>query len=183
MEINFKARILGAVITVLLLALILPNVIKGQQLDADDDSTIPAKPVIPSWVDEKQSSRVRIELNALDAGDFEEKITAPEPEFVLQDDPRDPNIPSDRAGLTLQGEAVAWTLQLASFKNSTNAIELRDSLRSKGYKAYILKDGAGGFDRVYVGPMLQRAKAEQLQIELAKETQLKDIGLRQYTPE
>ena len=183
MEINFKARILGAVITVLLLALILPNVIKGQQLDTDDDSSIPVKPEVPSWVDEKQSSRVRIELNALDAGSFEEKVTAPEPEFVLQDDPRDPSIPSDRAGLTIQGEAVAWTLQLASFKNSKNAIELRDSLRSKGYKAYILKDGAGGFDRVYVGPMLQRTKAEQLKLELTQETKLKDIGLRQYTPE
>mgnify|MGYP000636860834 FL=1 len=183
MEINFKARILGAVITVLLLALILPNVIKGQQLDTDDDSLIPVKPEVPSWVDEKQSSRVRIELNALDAGSFEEKVTAPEPEFVLQDDPRDPSIPSDRAGLTIQGEAVAWTLQLASFKNSKNAIELRDSLRSKGYKAYILKDGAGGFDRVYVGPMLQRTKAEQLKLELTQETKLKDIGLRQYTPE
>ena len=183
MEINFKARVLGAVITVLLLALILPNVIKGQQLAADDDSTIPDKPVIPSWVDEKQSSRVRIELNALDTGSFEEKVTAPEPEFVLQDDPRDPSIPSDRAGLSMQGEAIAWTLQLASFKSSKNAIELRDSLRGKGYKAYILKDGTGGFDRVYVGPMLQRTKAEQLKIELAKETGLKDIGLRQYTPE
>lgn len=183
MEINFKARILGAVITVLLLALILPNVIKGQQLDTDDDSSIPVKPEVPSWVDEKQSSRVRIELNALDAGSFEEKVTAPEPEFVLQDDPRDPSIPSDRAGLTIQGEAVAWTLQLASFKNSKNAIELRDSLRSKGYKAYILKDGAGGFDRVYVGPTLQRTKAEQLKLELTQETKLKDIGLRQYTPE
>ena len=183
MEINFKARILGAVITVLLLALILPNVIKGQQLDTDDDSSIPVKPEVPSWVDEKQSSRVRIELNALDAGSFEEKVTAPEPEFVLQDDPRDPSIPSDRSGLTIQGEAVAWALQLASFKNSKNAIELRDSLRSKGYKAYILKDGAGGFDRVYVGPMLQRTKAEQLKLELTQETKLKDIGLRQYTPE
>lgn len=183
MEINFKARILGAVITVLLLALILPNVIKGQQLNVEDDSSIPTKPEIPSWVDERQSSRVRIELNALDAGNFEQKITAPEPEFVLQDAPRNPNVASDRAGLTLQGEAIAWTLQLASFKNSSNAIELRDSLRSKGYKAYILKDGAGDFDRVYVGPMLQRTKAEQLKTELAQETQLKDIGLRQYTPE
>ncbi|MFQ3172002.1 MAG: DedD protein [Oleispira sp.] len=183
METNLKARILGAIITVLALALILPNVLQGQHLDLEDVTLIPEKPATPSWVDEKQSSRVRIELNALEAGDFEQKITAPEPEYVLQDDPKDPSIAGDRAGLNQQGAAIAWTLQLGAFKNSDNATELRDSLRTKGYKAYILKNGSGTYDRVYVGPMLQRAKAEHLKTELSQETGLEDIRLRQYKPE
>ncbi|MFT6450243.1 MAG: DedD protein [Oleispira sp.] len=183
METNLKARILGAIITVLALALILPNVLQGQHLDLEDVTLIPEKPATPSWVDEKQSSRVRIELNALEAGEFEQKITAPEPEYVLQDDPKDPSIAGDRAGLNQQGAAIAWTLQLGAFKNSDNATELRDSLRIKGYKAYILKNGSGTYDRVYVGPMLQRAKAEHLKTELSQETGLEDIRLRQYKPE
>jgi DedD protein len=183
MEANLKARILGAVVTVLVLALVLPNVLKGQHLAEEDETLIPDKPDTPSWVDEKQSSRVRIELNALATGSFEEKITAPEPEFVLQDDPKDSRIAGERAGLTEQGAVIAWTLQLGAFKNSQNAIELRDSLRTKGYKAYILKNGSGTYDRVYVGPMLQRAKAEHLKTELIQETDIKDIRLRQYTPE
>jgi DedD protein len=183
METNLKARILGAIITVLALALILPNVLQGQHLDLEDVTLIPEKPATPSWVDEKQSSRVRIELNAIEAGEFEQKITAPEPEYVLQDDPKDPSIAGDRAGLNQQGAAIAWTLQLGAFKNSDNATELRDSLRIKGYKAYILKNGSGTYDRVYVGPMLQRAKAEHLKTELSQETGLEDIRLRQYKPE
>lgn len=183
METNLKARILGAVVTVLALALVLPNVLQGQRLGEDESTLIPEKPDTPSWVDEKQSSRVRIELNALASGSFDEKITAPDPEYILQDDPKDSSIAGDRAGLTEQGAAIAWTLQLGAFKNSQNAIELRDSLREKGYKAYILKNGSGTYDRVYVGPMLQRAKAEHLKTELSQQTDIKDIRLRQYQPE
>jgi DedD protein len=183
METNLKARILGAVVTVLALALVLPNILQGQRLGVDDTSLIPEKPETPSWVDEKQSSRVRIELNALAEGDFQQKITAPESQYVLQDDPKDPSIPGERAGLNTQGAAIAWTLQLGAFKNSQNAIELRDSLRIKGYKGYILKSSSGTYDRVFVGPMLQRAKAEQLRIKLSKEIAIKDIRLQQYKPE
>ncbi|MEH6449803.1 MAG: SPOR domain-containing protein [Oleispira sp.] len=183
MEVNLKARIIGAVVTVLALALVLPNILKGPRLGEEAMMAIPDKPATPEWVDEKQSSRVRIELNALATGSFEQKITAPEPRYVLQDDPKDSGVAGERASLTGEGAAIAWTIQLGAFKNSKNAIELRDSLRVKGYKAYILKNGIGTYDRVYVGPMLQRSKAERLKVELIKETKIKDIRLRQYTPE
>lgn len=183
MEVNLKARIIGAIITVLALALILPNILKGKPLGEAAIISIPEKPMTPDWVDEKKSSRVRIELNALATGSFEQKITAPEPRYVLQDDPKDTSIAGERASLTEQGSAIAWTIQLGAFKEGKNAIELRDALRIKGYKAYILKNGIGTYDRVYVGPMLQRSKAERLKTELIKETDIKDIRLRQYTPE
>lgn len=183
METNLKARMLGAVATVLALALVLPNVLKDNHLDEGDATLIPVKPETPSWVDEEQSRRVRIELNALETGSFEQEITAPEPQYALQDDPKDPNVAGDRAGLTPQGAPIAWTLQVGAFKSSKNAIELRDSLRTQGYKTYILKNGTGTYDRVYVGPMLQRAKAEHAKAELNQKTGIKNIRLRQYTPE
>ncbi len=183
MEINLKARIIGAVVTVLAMALILPNVLQNKRAEYLVVNDMPDKPATPIWVDEKQSSRVRIELNSLASGEFEQKITAPEPKYALQDDPKNLHVAGERAALDEQGAAIAWTLQLGAFKNSSNANELRDSLRNKGYKAYILKNGTGTFDRVYVGPMLQRSKAERLKIELSKETDIKDIRLRQYTPE
>lgn len=183
MEKNLKARIVGAVVTVFALALILPNVLQGQRFNEKSLTAIPSKPATPEWVDEKQSSRVRIELNALATGNFEEKITAPEPRYVEQDDPKGAGVAGERASLTEQGSAVAWTLQIGAFKKSSNAIELRDSLRLKGYKAYILKNGVGTFDRVYVGPMLQRSKAERLKDKLSTEIDIKDIRLRLYTPE
>jgi DedD protein len=183
MESNLKARIIGAVVTVLALALILPNILQSGHLSRSLISDMPAKPATPEWVDEKQSSRVRIELNALASGAFKQKITAPDPGYVLQDDPKVLHIAGERGGLDEKGAAIAWTLQLGAFKQSENAIELRDSLRTKGYKAYILKNGTGTYDRVYVGPMLQRSKAEGLKTELIKQTDIKDIRLRQYKPE
>ena len=58
MEVNLKVRIIGAVVTVLALALILPNVLQGKPLGESVIISIPAKPSTPDWVDEKQSSRV-----------------------------------------------------------------------------------------------------------------------------
>jgi DedD protein len=183
MESNLKARIIGAVVTVLALALVLPNILQSGHFSREITSNMPVKPATPEWVDEKQGSRVRIELNSLASGAFKQKITAPDPRYVLQDEAKVLHIAGERGGLDEKGAAVAWTLQLGAFKQSKNAIELRDGLRTKGYKAYILKSGAGTYDRVYVGPMLQRSKAERLRVELIKQTDIKDIRLRQYKPE
>ena len=54
MEANFKARIIGAIATVLALALILPNILQGEK-KAEYSTEIPAKPSTPNWVDESQS--------------------------------------------------------------------------------------------------------------------------------
>lgn len=59
--------------------------------------------------------------------------------------------------------AQAWTIQLGSFADKNNAVQLVKHLRSKGFTAYInlTKDNSGVvITRVFVGPELQREKAE-----------------------
>ena len=183
MEGNLTARVLGAVVTVLAMALVLPNVLEEKRLHDPLRSEIPAKPPTPDWVGKADSSRVRIELDALASGKFEKDITAPEPRVVKKDDPKILHDAGKLGSLDQSGAAVAWTLQVGAFKTSKNAISLRDKLRRNNFKAYILKSGDGSLDRVYVGPMIQRSKAEQTKASLREEMAIKGIRLQQYKPE
>jgi len=183
MEGNLNARVLGAVVTVLAMALVLPNILEEKSLQDPLRSEIPPKPEFPDWVNEADSTRVRIELDALASGKFEETITAPEPRVATHDDPKILHDSGKFGSLDQRGAAVAWTLQVGAFKADKNAISLRDKLRAKGFKAYILKNGDGTLDRVYVGPMIQRTKAEQTKNKLLDEMAIKGIRLQQYKPE
>lgn len=183
MEGNLNARVLGAVVTIVAMALVLPNVLEEKRLHDPLRSEIPPKPAMPDWVNETDSTRVRIELDALASGKFEEKITAPEPRIVKKDDPKILHDSGKLGSLDQRGAAVAWTLQVGAFKTGKNATSLRDKLRAKGFKAYVLKNGDGTLDRVYVGPMIQRTKAEQTKTTLRDEMAIKGIRLQQYKPE
>lgn len=183
MEGNLKARVLGAFVTILAMALILPNILEEKRLYDPLRTEIPPKPETPDWVGDVEKSRVRIELDALASGEFEKNMTAPEPRVVNVDDPKLLHDAGNFGSLDQAGIAVAWTLQVGAFEASKNAIAFRDSLREQGFKAYILKNGAGTLDRVYVGPMIQRSKAEQIKEKLLTEMNIKGIRLQQYKPE
>lgn len=77
---------------------------------------------------------------------------------------------ADQAVLDQQGVPVAWTLQLASFKDEANARSLRKQLLKAGHKVYTRKNG--DLVKVYVGPELKRQRLESLKKELQE-----DLGL------
>jgi DedD protein len=60
-------------------------------------------------------------------------------------------------------------VQVASFSEQTNAVNLRDRLRADGYAAFLSesKRGNGRSTRVAVGPVIERSEAERLRGELA----------------
>lgn len=69
---------------------------------------------------------------------------------------------------------AGWALQLASFKDQSNANalkkQLRDRLNAAGFKVY--SRTTGDLHKVFIGPDLQRERLEQL-----KETLKSDFGL------
>ena len=173
---------LGAVTTVLLVAIVLPSVL---DVDRNKDrllSPMPDRPDTPEWVDTGETKRVRIELESLASGEFEASIRVPEQRLTQDDAPRDPSIAVDKAGLDDEGVPVAWALQVGAFKNAENADRLRDSLRNKGYKSYNLADDAHDLQRVYVGPFLQRSQTEQVQAELNALKQVSNAQVWRYQP-
>ncbi|MBV0931914.1 SPOR domain-containing protein [Marinobacterium weihaiense] len=82
----------------------------------------------------------------------------------------------DTPALDKEQVPVAWTLQLASFRDEANAHALRKELVADGYKVYI-RHGSD-LVRVFVGPDLQRTRLEQLQGRLKRDYSLEGMIVR-----
>ncbi|MFJ2284494.1 SPOR domain-containing protein [Pseudomonas sp. NPDC087803] len=78
------------------------------------------------------------------------------------------------------GLSVSWSVQLASLSSREGAESLQKSLRSQGYNAYIRS--ADGKNRVFVGPLIQRAEADRLRDVLSRQQNLKGFVVR-FQPE
>jgi DedD protein len=65
---------------------------------------------------------------------------------------------TEKPQLDNKGLPVSWVLQVASFSQHSNAVELKRSLQKKGYKAYTqhIKQKGKESVRVYVGPKLTK---------------------------
>ncbi|VVM35805.1 Cell division protein DedD [Pseudomonas fluorescens] len=78
------------------------------------------------------------------------------------------------------GLSVSWSVQVASLANRASAESLQKSLRSQGYNAYIRT--ADGKNRVFVGPLIERAEADRLRDLLSRQQNLKGFVVR-FQPE
>jgi len=101
------------------------------------------------------------------------KVAAPEP---VQVPSPDLDLHQDTPVLDAQNVPVAWTLQLASFRDEANARTLRKKLVGAGYKVYTRR--IGDLVKVYVGPDIQRSKLERLQAQLKGDFGLSGIIIR-----
>lgn len=183
MEDSVKKRILGAFVTIMAIVLVLPNLLDGDHRKNRLLSEIPQEPPVPEWVDEKEVKKVKIALQDLKAGDLQAKVEPPEPKSLLQDEAKEQGLGVDRSGLDGQGKSVTWVLKVGAFKQHNNAYKLRDQLRKAGLKSYTLKGSSADLERVYVGPVLQRAEAERIKILLNSEHKIKDAVIQRYQPE
>jgi DedD protein len=71
-------------------------------------------------------------------------------------------------------------VQLASLSNRASADTLQKSLRAQGYNAYIRS--SDGLNRVFVGPLIERAEADRLRDQLSKQQKLNGLVVR-FQPE
>ncbi|MDB6144407.1 MAG: cell division protein [Pseudomonas sp.] len=78
------------------------------------------------------------------------------------------------------GLSVSWSVQMASLSNRESADALQKTLRTQGYNAYIRS--SDGMNRVFVGPLIERAEAERLRDQLSKQQKLKGFVVR-FQPE
>ncbi|MCF4994487.1 SPOR domain-containing protein [Pseudomonas syringae] len=78
------------------------------------------------------------------------------------------------------GLSVSWSVQVASLSNRASAESLQKNLRSQGYNAYIRS--ADGKNRVFVGPLIERAEADRLRDLLSRQQNLKGFVVR-FQPE
>lgn len=75
---------------------------------------------------------------------------------------------------------ISWSVQLASLSSGEGAQKLQKTLRSQGYNAYIRT--FDGMNRVFVGPLIERAEADRLRDQLNRQHKLNGFVVR-FQPE
>lgn len=102
--------------------------------------------------------------------------TAPSPVQPAKPAPKS----AEEQRLDASGLPVSWSVQLASLSSRENAEKLQSTLRSQGYNAYVRT--ADGMNRVFVGPLVERAEANRLRDQLQRQQKLDGFVVR-FKPE
>ena len=140
-----------------------------------DESTAPAstpsQPITPS---PQTQTQTQVQAAKSPAPKVEAKPAATPAPAVAAAKPAAPS------KIDVNGLPVSWSIQLASLSNRAGAESLQQTLRSQGYNAYIRS--AGGMNRVYVGPLIERAEAERVRDAINRKHSLKGFVVR-FQPE
>ncbi|HLD65370.1 MAG TPA: SPOR domain-containing protein [Pseudomonas sp.] len=120
-------------------------------------------------------------------GDAPAVPATPEPPVAAQPPsavPKPPTaqvaVPETPSRLDANNLPISWSVQLASLSSRESAEKLQKSLRSQGYNAYIRT--ADSMNRVFVGPLIERAEADRLRDLLSRQQKLKGFVVR-FQPE
>jgi DedD protein len=196
---GLKQRIVGALVLVALAVIFLPMLFSREDELRQVTVDAPAMPDRPSMPDVALEPVVVPEPVAEDEvppvepvpQTSSEPIAAPtqpvaEPQAQAQAQPPvETPAPTQAAtkpasGLDANNLPVSWSVQLASLSSRAGAEKLQQTLRSGGYNAYIRS--FDGMNRVFVGPVIERAEADRLRDLLNRQQNLKGFVVR-FQPE
>ncbi len=145
----------------------MPNV-EVQPVAVPEPQLLPDEPVGPDAV---QS------LEPVEAPSLEQPAVAAVPVPAAAPAAVPPVAPSK---LDANSLPISWSVQLASLSSSDGAQKLQKTLRSQGYNAYIRS--VDGMNRVFVGPLIERAEADRLRDQLNRQHKLNGFVVR-FQPE
>lgn len=188
---RLKQRIVGAAVLLALVVVFLPMLFNREdeqrrvQVEAPPMPPIPAATVAtpePVVVPEPQAG-------AMPADDA--SVPAPVAPVAPLPAPSQPIAPAEPVAqapdvapapsrLDADGVPVSWSVQLVSLSNRARAEELQQKLRGQGHNAYIRS--VDGMNRVFVGPLIERAAAERVGEQIARQHRLSPIVVR-FQPE
>jgi DedD protein len=182
LDVRIQQRLVGALVILALVFLIVPVALDGNGRIPENITGIPPKPKRPDLSHIRVAEPVADVLPALPS-EPPEPLTEPE---VAQATEPTPYPASNNAGADAPDipEGRAWSVQVASFRDSSKAAELRDQLRGQSYPTYVnevlLSDGSV-FTQVLVGPNADIERVRQLQETIKQETGLQGLVVR-YQP-
>ncbi|CAI8740259.1 DedD protein [Pseudomonas sp. IT-196MI5] len=154
-----------------------PQALPQEPVPSDEDiaqqeSAVPTAPVAPAAPAPATKPAAPAPVPALAA----KPATAPAQPITAA--PGKPDTTQSR--VDANGLSVSWSVQLASLSSRESAEKLQKTLRSQGYNAYIRT--ADGKNRVFVGPLIERAEADRLRDLLNRQQNLKGFVVR-FQPE
>ena len=201
----FKQRMVGALVLVALAVIFLPMLFSRQdeqrqiQVDAPTAPEMPVmapvqvEPVVvpePQVIAEEPAPAVQEVVAAPVAAPAavapvvaKPPVVAPKPPAVTpaQTVAQAPSkLDTTQKRVDPDGLPISWSVQLVSLSNRASADNLQKTLRNQGYNAYVRS--SGGMNRVFVGPLLERAEADRLRDLLGKQQNLKGFVVR-FQPE
>lgn len=174
MKEGLKQRLVGAFVLTALAVIFLPGFFKEQQgHTVDTDTLIPPQPQVETVEFTTPVPTVEVEPAPAPETMFlpegESDSTANSPAVASAGPPADSTVTS--VSSTPRAETAipdAWVVQVVSLSNKDAAIKLRDELQAEGHKAYIreVTTAAGVFNRVFIGPKLDKAEALAIKTEM-----------------
>lgn len=195
---GLKQRIVGALVLVALAVIFLPMLFSREdelRQVVVDAPAMPEKPVVPEVElepvqvpepvaqDEVPPVEPVPQVPAEPAAEVAESPTTepePQPEAAVAVKPAEKPVEKPASGLDASNLPVSWSVQLASLSSRSGAEKLQQTLRSGGYNAYIRT--FDGMNRVFVGPVIERAEADRLRDLLNRQQNLKGFVVR-FQPE
>lgn len=203
----FKQRMVGALVLVALAVIFLPMLFSGQdeqrqiQVDAPAPPQMPVLPEVkvepvpvpqPQVIAEEPvaplepvpvEAPVPASVVQPAAPAAAKPVPVPKPSVVTpaQTVAQAPaKLDATQKRVDANGLPISWSVQLVSLSNRASADNLQKTLRNQGYNAYVRS--SGGMNRVFVGPLLERAEADRLRDLLGKQQNLKGFVVR-FQPE
>ena len=150
LEEKFKHRLIGAIVLTALAVIFVPMIFNGSETERRSYTTdIPPAPVTsPARSISVHDLKAEMQARRRDN-------TAALPVEIRDDTDY---AQSDDSILDQNGLPIGWSLQVASFRDQENALNLRRDIRSFGHGGYVLKShtNEGLFYQVLVGPSLDR---------------------------
>lgn len=189
-------RMVGALVLIALAVIFVPMLFNREddarrvEVDAPAMPQTPAMPnveVQPVEVPEPAAEPFPEEFEIIEEG-AETQVQAPAepitaPPAVAEPTPTPPAAetqPKSEQRLDAANLPVSWSVQLASLSSRESAEALTAKLRSQGYNAYVRT--FEGMNRVFVGPLVERAEANRLRDVLERQQKLKGFVVR-FKPE
>lgn len=199
LERRLKQRIVGAGVLLALVVVFLPMLFNRDDEQRRVRVEAPPMPAMPSSVETTAEPVVVSEASLAGAAPVVPALppaptppaaemppsppsVAPEPVAAVPAASAQPDIAPAQppAHLDADGVPISWSVQLASLSSRARAEELQQKLRGQGFDAYIRT--VDGMNRVFVGPLLERADAERLRERIARQHRLSPIVVR-FQPE
>lgn len=177
---GLKQRIVGALVLVALAVIFLPmlfsrpNDVRDVVVDAPPMPQAPAMPPV-----ELQPVEVPEPEPLPDVLPSSDEPPA-RPSALPVESPAAPAAAATASHLDANSLPLSWSVQLASLSSRSGAENLQKTLRSKGYNAYVRS--FDGMNRVFVGPVVERAEAERLRDQINRQQKLKGFVVR-FEPE
>ena len=180
LERGLKQRIVGALVLIALAVIFLPMLFTREDESRQVVVEAPPRPQSPAMPS--------VEVQPTEVPELQPGEEGIAPEIVEEGSPAAAGQPSQPIGgpppaekrLDANNLPQSWSVQLASLSNRARAEELQKTLRSQGYNAYIRS--FDGMNRVFVGPVIQRAEADRLRDQLSKQQKLNGFVVR-FQPE